>query len=237
MAPDDPIQLHFTHTMRRFWWRRPFFSFFGHCFLQKVQTRLLPALACVSAAFVAHFARMFFTCLRLFPSFVGWCYVSHVGIPCVGDLAGIFPSSSDAPVPCTPLVLAAIGRSGLHAQACEEDRVTEMCAWGRPGQIHKHRRQWHFAHVQICPGDQEYGWMGNRPCGHGAFDCRRLSHAGLSSHNDFVKTCVSNRHGIFDKTTTARKHLQGNTCLNARRAASDGSGQVCWSLSSTRRFS
>ena len=49
----------------------------------------------LSAAFVAHLARMFFTCLHLFPSFVGWCYMPHAGSPCVGDLAGIFPSGSD----------------------------------------------------------------------------------------------------------------------------------------------
>ena len=40
-------------------------------------------------------ARMFFTCLRLCPFFVGWCHVSHVGFPYVRHLAGISPSSYD----------------------------------------------------------------------------------------------------------------------------------------------
>ena len=69
------------------------------------------------------FARMFSSCLRRFPSFVGWYYVTHAEFPCVGDHAGIFPHSSDAPVSCESLVWVTIGRFGLLAQACDEGRV------------------------------------------------------------------------------------------------------------------
>ena len=46
------------------------------------------AQAYVSGVFVAHLARMFFTCMCLFTPFVGWCYVSHVGFPCVQAFFG-----------------------------------------------------------------------------------------------------------------------------------------------------
>ena len=76
--------------------------------------------AFVSAAFVAHLARLVLhACFRLCASvFVGWCGVSHVRFPSVGDLAGIFRPAVMPQWHARSWYEAAIARSGLHAQAC-----------------------------------------------------------------------------------------------------------------------
>ena len=83
------------------------------------------------------------------------CYVTHAEFPCVGDHAGIFPPSSDAPVSGASLVWFTIGRSGLLAQAGEEGRVLRMSAWERHGDIHND---------QSCLCDRAFGWARKRPC-------------------------------------------------------------------------
>ena len=60
--------------------------------------------------------------------------MSHAGFPCVGGLAGIFPSSSDAPV-CASLVWFAFAKSGLHAHAREGERGMTTYAGKRLGKI------------------------------------------------------------------------------------------------------
>ena len=65
-------------------------------------------------------------------------------------LAGIFPSSSDAPV-CASLVWAAFGKSGLLAHPCEEDRVTTTYAGRRYGRNHTRCRRWPSAYDHSCP--------------------------------------------------------------------------------------
>ena len=74
-------------------------------------------------------AHVFFTCMCPFPSFVVWCYVSHVGFPCVGDLAGNFRVQQ-----CCSNTMCASGischrkvRQGVERTTCRLDVI--FCAW------------------------------------------------------------------------------------------------------------
>ena len=85
-----------------------------------------------------------------------------------------------------------------------------MCALGLHGQTHKHQRQWHFAHVQNCPGDQEYGWWKT-----GLVDMVPLI-AVVAYHmlvwrltmTSSTPVSVVANLGIFDKVTTAGADAQ-----------------------------
>ena len=121
----------------------------------------------------ARLERMSSACPCLFHDSDGGCCVSHAGFPCVGDLVGIFPSSSD--VPGMHVALVAVGRSSLLAQACEEGRVLTVHAPGRYGNSH---------HDLSCLCDQELGWAKKRP--------RR---SGASAHED--------RHEHFTRSNVA----------------------------------
>ena len=78
--------------------------------------------------------------------------------PRAGDLAGISPSSSDVPA-CASLVWVAVGRSGLLANACQDDNFLTMSAPGRHG---------NNPHDQSCRYDQELGGGKKQPRRSGA---------------------------------------------------------------------
>ena len=58
----------------------------------------------VSRGLGARVDRLFPASVCLFHDIDGWCYVFLAGLSCVGHLAGIFPSSSGAPVSRASLV-------------------------------------------------------------------------------------------------------------------------------------
>ena len=151
------------------------------------------AQACVSAALVAHFVRMCSACACLFPTFVGWCCVSHAGFLFHRDIADTF----------SPTEMPRYSARSQRQRCGARSKDLPYTIWEGTVSMHKFVTENVSSRktgkrTDSVPNAELTNMASNDTMSLSKFDprricmcpalvcCLRLSHAGFLFHNDFA---------------------------------------------------